>query len=309
MDLNRGVARKLVATTVITGALLSLPTFASAQFGHETLRKGSQSEHVQNLQTVLFQQGYYELSKPTGYFGTVTEKAVKQFQEKNHLKVDGLVGAETKEALKHYLKFDGKLIGFGEKGERVINIQEDLKDLGYYSGHVDGIFGSQTQDAVEKFQANNGLRQDGIIGEQTFKALYDSPKSGGMPTSKTLDTIAVQNGSTNTNTRKQQVNHTSQVNGSKVLYMNATAYTAFCSGCSGTTATGINLRTNPDAKVVAVDPDVIPLGTKLYIDGYGYAVAGDTGGAIHGKRIDLFMPDRTDALQWGRQTVKVNILN
>ena len=306
VDINRGVAKKLAVTTIITGTLLSLPTFASAQFGHETLRKGSQNEHVQNLQKVLSQQGYYKLSKPTGYFGAITEKAVKQFQEKNYLKVDGLVGTKTKEVLKHYLRFDGQLIAFGEKGERVTGIQEDLKDLGYYNGYVDGTFGMKTQDAVENFQANNGLKQDGIIGEHTFKALYGSPKPAGVSVSKTAGATAIQNG--DTNTKKQQDNRV-KANGSKVLYMNATAYTAFCSGCSGTTATGINLRTNPDAKVVAVDPDVIPLGTKLYIDGYGYAVAGDTGGAIRGKHIDLFMPDRTDALHWGRQTVKVNILN
>ncbi|GGE34235.1 hypothetical protein GCM10011391_11180 [Pullulanibacillus camelliae] len=307
MTLNRGVAKKLAVATTITGTLLSLPTFANAQFGHETLHKGSQDEHVKNLQKVLSQEGYYKLSRPTGHFGTATEKAVKQFQEDNHLKVDGLVGPETKEKLKHYLKFDGKLISLGEKGGRVKGVQEDLKDLGYYSGNVDGIFGNKTQGAVENFQANNDLKQDGIIGEHTFKALYNSPKPASSQAPKTEE-AAVQN----VDVKKQQVQTTSRTlnaNHSKVLYMNSTAYTAFCSGCSGTTATGINLRTNPDAKVVAVDPDVIPLGTKLYIDGYGYAVAGDTGGAIHGKHIDLFMSDHNDALHWGRRTVKVKILD
>ena len=56
------------------------------------------------------------------------------------------------------------------------------------------------------------------------------------------------------------------------------------------TATGINLRSNPNLKVIAVDPSVIPLGSKVWVEGYGYAVAGDTGGAIKGNKIDLFMP-------------------
>ena len=59
--------------------------------------------------------------------------------------------------------------------------------------------------------------------------------------------------------------------------------------------------------VVAVDPSVIPLGTRLYIEGYGEAIAEDTGGAIKGNRIDLFM-DRASAQKFGVQNVVVHIL-
>jgi 3D (Asp-Asp-Asp) domain-containing protein len=99
------------------------------------------------------------------------------------------------------------------------------------------------------------------------------------------------------------------VSSTQTIYFEATAYTAYCTGCSGTTTTGINLRANPSAKVVAVDPSVIPLGTKLYVDGYGYAVAGDTGGDIKGHRMDLFMSSKSDALAFGRKTVQVKVLN
>ncbi|WP_173916376.1 3D domain-containing protein [Halobacillus sp. Marseille-Q1614] len=88
----------------------------------------------------------------------------------------------------------------------------------------------------------------------------------------------------------------------------ATAYTASCTGCTGVTATGIDLNKNPDQKVVAVDPDVIPLGSKVYVEGYGTAIAGDTGGAIDGNRIDLYMPNREDALDFGRQDVTIQVL-
>jgi uncharacterized protein YabE (DUF348 family) len=94
----------------------------------------------------------------------------------------------------------------------------------------------------------------------------------------------------------------------KEFYVTATAYTAYCNGCSGRTATGLNLRANPGMKVIAVDPRVIPLGTKVYVEGYGYAVAADTGGAIKGFKIDLFMPSKADAYRWGRKKVKMKIL-
>lgn len=97
--------------------------------------------------------------------------------------------------------------------------------------------------------------------------------------------------------------------GGKEFYVSATAYTASCTGCSGITATGINLKTNPGLKVIAVDPSVIPLGSKVWVEGYGNAIAGDTGGAIKGNKIDLFMANRSDALSFGRKQVKVRILN
>lgn len=96
----------------------------------------------------------------------------------------------------------------------------------------------------------------------------------------------------------------------KVVTVRSTAYTAHCSeGCTGTTATGVNLDANPNIKLIAVDPNVIPLGKRVYVEGYGYAITGDTGGAIHGNRIDIYMAKEQDALNWGVQTVNVTILD
>lgn len=89
------------------------------------------------------------------------------------------------------------------------------------------------------------------------------------------------------------------------LSMVATAYTANCYGCSGMTASGQHAGHG----IVAVDPSVIPLGSHLYIPGYGHATAGDTGGAIHGNRIDLGFNSDSDALQFGRRSVIVYVLH
>ena len=89
--------------------------------------------------------------------------------------------------------------------------------------------------------------------------------------------------------------------------MTATAYSAFKKGGGyGTTASGRQARYG----VVAVDPKVIPLGTNLYVEGYGYAVAADTGGAIKGNKIDLcFEKSNSELMKFGRQTVTVYILD
>lgn len=92
------------------------------------------------------------------------------------------------------------------------------------------------------------------------------------------------------------------------LTMTATAYTAYCEGCSGITKNGTDIRANPHLKVIAVDPNVIPLGTRVWVEGYGEAIAADIGGAIKGNIIDVFIPSHEEALQWGRKTVKVRIL-
>lgn len=93
---------------------------------------------------------------------------------------------------------------------------------------------------------------------------------------------------------------------SKVMTLEATAYAA--KGKKGhfwgKTCTGIIAKFG----VVAVDPHVIPLGTLLYVEGYGFAKAADIGGAIKGKRIDLCMDSERECEAFGRRPVKVHIL-
>lgn len=94
----------------------------------------------------------------------------------------------------------------------------------------------------------------------------------------------------------------------KTMTMEATAYGPDCAGCSGVSATGMNLKSGP--KVIAVDPSVIPLGSKVWVEGYGEAIAADTGGAIKGNRIDVLMKSEAQASSnWGRRTVQVKVLD
>ena len=93
----------------------------------------------------------------------------------------------------------------------------------------------------------------------------------------------------------------------KTIVVSATGYSTAQPGLSTHTATGINLLQNP--MVIAVDPRVIPLGTMLEVPGYGVAIAGDTGGAIKGNRIDIHFPTVGQALSWGRKTITIKILN
>jgi len=98
----------------------------------------------------------------------------------------------------------------------------------------------------------------------------------------------------------KEVSRGGEIRFSRAIAMTATAYTH----TGNNTASGVY----PYRGAVAVDPSVIRLGTRLYVEGYGYAKALDIGSAIKGNRIDLFFDTEKEAIKWGRRTVKVYVL-
>lgn len=164
----------------------------------------------------------------------------------------------------------------GMSGETVARVQTMLTSAGFYYGPVDGEFGSGTERAVMAFQEKLGIPKDGIVTEDIVRLLKYAGRSDSAEPSRYR----------------------------RVLTMEATAYSAEDPGCGPYTARGSRVAKG----LVAVDPGVIPLGTRLYITGYGPAIADDTGGAIHGQVIDLAFNSRGEALQFGRRQVTVYIL-
>ncbi|MFX3617374.1 MAG: 3D domain-containing protein [Sporolactobacillus sp.] len=104
--------------------------------------------------------------------------------------------------------------------------------------------------------------------------------------------------------KEQTTNGTNQNRSSSSKLFVVTAYSL-----EGTTATGVDLKSNPNTKVIAVDPSVIPLGSKVTINGLGTFTAADTGGAIRGKRIDVHVGSNAQAMNFGRQTLNVTVNN
>ncbi|EDN9404937.1 resuscitation-promoting factor [Listeria monocytogenes] len=114
----------------------------------------------------------------------------------------------------------------------------------------------------------------------------------------------VSNVSTSSATSSSSSSASSTPSGGKTYKMESTAYSG-----GGTTAYGINLSANPGLKVIAVDPRIIPLGSKVWVEGYGEAIAGDTGGAIKGNIVDVYFPNESQCYSWGRRMVTVKVLN
>ncbi|EAZ85335.1 LysM peptidoglycan-binding domain-containing protein [Lysinibacillus fusiformis] len=150
------------------------------------------------------------------------------------------------------------------------------------------------------------------VSSTSNTAPKDSAPEATAPSTSTTaskDSAPEANASSTSTTASKENAPEANKTASKEIIVEASAYTASCEGCSGITATGMNLKANPNAKVISVDPAVIPLGSKVYVEGYGEAIAGDTGGAIKGKRIDVFFPSQQDAINFGVKQLKVTILD
>lgn len=208
------------------------------------------------------------------------------------------------------------LFGQGTASADEVDTDRSIVDYLYHSNQ-DHSFGHRKQ-LSETY---------GIVGytgteEQNVRLLTMLKEDRGAVKPKQEQRVAEQSTQANTKPQTPQTKQQTQVQPEpkqsqpqgRTITVEATAYTPHPSENGGTyggqvlTATGFNLSKNPNARVIAVDPRVIPLGTRVHVEGYGEAVALDTGGAIKGNRIDVLLPTDSQANAWGRKQVKVTIL-
>jgi peptidoglycan hydrolase-like protein with peptidoglycan-binding domain len=133
------------------------------------LKRGSTGEAVRQLQRALRDLGY-DPGDVDGHFGSETESAVKAFQRDRDLTVDGIVGEIT------WLNIDeadtsNPTLKKGSTGNPVRRAQKRLMLAGYDTGGVDGIFGVNTESAVKRFQRDQGLTEDGVVGPRTWERI------------------------------------------------------------------------------------------------------------------------------------------
>lgn len=105
---------------------------------------------------------------------------------------------------------------------------------------------------------------------------------------------------------EQELDSNIKTENENYMIMEATAYTKSIE--EGTHRGITKSGTQVSRGTIAVDPRVIPLGTKVYVEGYGHAECLDIGGAIKGNRIDLYMDSRKECFEFGRKNVKVYII-
>lgn len=141
--------------------------------------KGKTGETVKYIQNKLINKGYFlGRTRADGIFGFQTEKAVRQFQIDSNLSADGIIGPLTWEKLEDPTivissSYPGNIIGMGARGDNVLKIQRELIRRGYnVPGGADGQYGSGCRETVKKFQGDNGLEIDGVVGKRTWDTLF-----------------------------------------------------------------------------------------------------------------------------------------
>ena len=308
--------RKLVTSMFLFAFIIGGIMFAGATptqaATNDNAKLGAQGAEVVKLQQTLNYKGFW-CGEADGVFDAQTHKAVVAFQKSAGLKTDGIAGARTKYELgiaNPGSKANSTYLFWSSRGPEVVKIQQTLNNKGYSCGEADGIFGQRTYNAVERFQKAAGIKVDGVVGPETRKALQvantNQVKKQNNAVNKDKSKATVPNKSTRK--AENKVSRSGAPRGSYTLTMKATAYCS-CAKCNypyygKPSYIGLPLGYG----IVAVDPKVIPMGSKLYIEGYGEAIAADQGGAIKGNRIDLCFSSHQQALRWGMKNVKVTVI-
>lgn len=159
-----------------------------------TLKEGDEGALVKALQQALKDRGFYK-GEIDGFYGTGTRDAVSLFQKANGMKEDGMAGIDTQSALHLEENLYGSAtvvtpvpfkanvtaspngeyvtLRLGNIGALVVALQQKLKDLGYYTGEIDGMYGEGTENAVKDFQRDKGLSQDGEASPAVLLTLFE----------------------------------------------------------------------------------------------------------------------------------------
>ena len=143
----------------------------------KTIRRGDRGEAVKTAQQLLYHKGY-EAGNADSIFGENTEKAVRALQKNYGIAVDGIIGPDTWDSL----EVDG-VLKQGARGPKVRGLQNELNARGFQAGTADGIFCSKTQAAVKALQKAGGIAVDGIVGPDTWAALYAEASGSEAPKS------------------------------------------------------------------------------------------------------------------------------
>jgi peptidoglycan hydrolase-like protein with peptidoglycan-binding domain len=152
---------------------------------------------IKEIQTALKKLGYYT-GTVDGISGSNTENAIKKFQKDNKLTADGIVGNGTSKLLLTAANKTTTSVSVSSNAMSIKEIQTALKKLGYYTGKVDGITGSKTTAAIQKFQKANKLSADGVVGPTTKSKLAAATKSSTTTAAKPTSTTTAAKPTTST---------------------------------------------------------------------------------------------------------------
>ena len=338
--------RALLSWAVAAGVLLA-PAAAMAQSAPTLPGGGLESYGSNGSQVAILQSDLLALHDSPGpidgIFGPKTRAAVRMFQREAGVAVDGIVGPITWGAIHQQLSdrfhlTTGTLAAtgadYGDVGTPVVDLQNTLRADGFDPGPSNGVFLMNTAHALQAFERAHGLPLNDAVSGQTLAALTGQSQSTGAGQSQSSgDGSSSPGGSSSSNSSSGNGASSSSSSSSGAVNPSSgtiDGHTVVSEINLVATAYAPTLQDNyPYGPVdyygrplvagdVAVDPTVIPLGTLMWVTGYSspYLPAGgflaravDTGGAIKGDRLDIFInQSEANVSMFGIQDVKAYIL-
>lgn len=321
--LNQKTRQKLMICAGLLFVLMTVTGFVSGYKTVQVLDSGKMSEVntvFSSPEKILDQAGVqlqdkdeYRLStdKVKNHTVITVYRAVPVTVEYQGKKQEIITGKPTVEELLSELGYNGDSYivtpGLTSKIQEKLNIKIEAISEKIIEREEQDAYQTLRQPDPEMEKGNEQVIQYGSNGVKKVKIkehYRDGAKTGEEVMESTV-TVPAQPEIIKAGARDTVTTSRGAMRFSKSLYMEASAYLPTDGGGAGITATGMAAQHG----VVAVDPGVIPLGTRLFIPGYGVAVAADTGGAIQGDKIDLCMESYGEAMSFGRRTVKVYVLD
>lgn len=245
-----------------------------------------------------------ELKKSRDEVGELSDKVDSVSGDLSILKkdIDSKVTeiAELEDTLDKHIEYNNEL------ESKVKDRNKKIKNL---DSKVEGL---SKDNSKLKSDLEAKLDREGKIKRESDSGTDSKIKSASNPS--LVGKIKTESDSGASNVKQLSKSESKSNTSGRKLNVEATAYTARCTGCSGITATGVDVRNtiyNEGHRVIAVDPSVIPLHSLVEVSANGQtftAVAKDTGGAIKGSRIDLLVGTKSDARSFGRRGATVTVI-
>lgn len=283
------LANRMAAYQAIGGDVTYLEVIFSARSFSQFISRVNSVTTITNADKELIEQQMNDREKVEQYQEEIVHKLTEQeklMEELEKIKASISLQQDTLASSKKSL--EEKQATLSKEVAALKSEDNELKNL-------EETYRKRIEEAARQQREREAQRKENSAGTQTST------------------TTAKQEGHDNKQVKEQKNTKSdskSPMKIGKTMRMEATAYGADCKGCSGYTATGMWVGGNSPPKVIAVDPSVIPLGTRVWVEGYGEAIAADTGGAIKGNRIDVLVKSEAYAAKyWGRRTVTVKILD
>jgi len=267
--------------------------------------------HLFTAGATLAMAGFVATTNPTE--ASAQEHSANTWTPRSVEQIESEIEDQGAEGSKYTFQWGDTLSGIASASDLSINKLVKINDINnadmIFAGNSIHLSADKSIVSVEKNDevVSYDVSKEEVEKVETPKEVEKELKEEKVEEQPVVEEEAVVEEQPAAETSETTQSETTSAQSGQTMVVEATAYSTNQPSLGDITYSGINLRENPN--VIAVDPNVIPLGSTVHVPGYGTYIAGDTGSAIKGNRIDVHITDLNQAIAFGRQTIEIQILN